>query len=170
MFGIALKDAESVFEGAKACIAPNFADSAENADSAELFENVRVAQKNAFKGGWATGGKMRPDDFDDGWNFFVGKTESLKQAGRFFERVSDVVPFSKRGWIFGAMANEDAQVVEPRGSIKDFVIERLILRELFCELVKARLVAEFVGRVGLGADVIGDGGAVIGVGHERKLR
>ncbi len=170
LFGVALQNTKCVFERDKAGVAADFTDGAKNGDSAELFEDVCLAQKNTFEGGRLAGWKVGPDDFDDGRNFFRGKAESLEQARCFFERVGNVVPFSKRGWVFRTMANEDADVVEPGGGVEDVVVEWLILRNLFCEFVQARLMAEFVGWIGLGANVVGDGEAEFVVGHEQKLR
>ena len=170
LFGIALENAKCVFEGAESGVASDFADGAENRDRAELFENVGVTQEDAFERSWIAGWKVGSDDLDNGWNFLGGKAESLKQGGCFFERVSDVIPFCERDWVFGTMADEDAEVVQPGGGVEDVVVERLALRNLFCEFVEARLMGEFVGWPGVGADVIGDGAAVFVVGHGQKIR
>src|SRR5258707_8983699 len=108
---------------------------------------------------------MRPDDLDNSRNFYAGKAKSLKQARRFSEGVCHVVPFCQRDRIFGTMTDENADVVKPGNGVKDVIIEWLILRELFCELVQAWLMAELVGRVRLSANVFGDGVAMIGVWH-----
>ena len=113
---------------------------------------------------------MSSDDLDDGGNFLSGKSESLQQPGRFFQRVSDIVPFCQFSEVFRAMTDKDADVVHPGGGVEYVVVEGLVLRKLFCDSVEARLMAKFVGRIGLGANVIGDRAAVTDLWHGKKLR
>ena len=170
MFGVALENVESVFECSKTGVTADFADGAENADRTELFENVRIAQENAFERGRFARWKVGSDGFDDGRDFLRRKAEPLKQTRRFSDCVSNVVPLRERDRVFWTMADEDADVMEPRGGIKDVVFERLILCELFCEFVEARLMGKFVRGICLGADVVSDGVAVVDVWHEKSIR
>ena len=49
LFGVALEDPNGICECDESAVATDFADGAENADRAELFEDVCVAQESAFK-------------------------------------------------------------------------------------------------------------------------
>src|SRR5437879_10924308 len=67
------------------------------------------------------------------------------------------------------MADKDAKVVHPDGGKKHIVIERLIFSEAAGDLVKARLVAEFIRWFGLDADVFTYCVAVIRCRHGSRL-
>ncbi|WP_433983503.1 hypothetical protein RBB78_20505 [Tunturiibacter empetritectus] len=77
-----------------------------------------------------------------------------------------MVPGLEGFGVFGALADEDAEVVEPDGG-EDYVV---VVGEgwtqscayLLGEGVEAGLMAELVGRVCVGGDVVLDGGAVGG--------
>ncbi len=169
LFGVALEDAKGILECDESAIAPDLADGAENADRAELFEDVRVAQESACEGSRFARWKVSSDRFDYGGDFFRRKAKSLKQARRFFERISDVIPFCQRGGVFWTMADEDTDIMQPGRSVKDVIVERLVLRELLREFIKAQLMAEFVGRIGLGANIIGNCLAVVDFWHTRRI-
>jgi tetratricopeptide (TPR) repeat protein len=63
------------------------------------------------------------------------------------------------------MANENADVMQPGCGVKDVVVERFTLRKLLREFVQTRLMAQFVRRIGLGTDVIGNSLPVVGFWH-----
>src|SRR5205823_5296793 len=108
---------------------------------------------------------MGADDLNYGRNLLAGKSEALKKSGHFFERVSHIVPFGQCDTVFGTMADEDANVVQPGRGVEDVIVERFVLRELLREFVETRLMAELIGRIGLGADVLGNSVAVVGFWH-----
>ena len=112
---------------------------------------------------------MGADGFEDRRNFFSGKAELPEQCGRFIDGISDMIPPGQGGGLFRAVPDKDPQVVHPGGSIQHVVIERLVFRELGGEVIEAGLVAEFVGRLRLGANVTGNGGPVTGLVHRLRL-
>ena len=103
--------------------------------------------------------------FNDRRNLAFGKAELLEDLGHLAGGIGDMVPRGQRGGVFRAMADEDAEIVQPGGGMKDVVIVGLTLGQAFGELVKPGLVAELVRRLRLGADVGLDGLAVTGFRH-----
>ena len=68
--------------------------------------------------------------------------------------IGHVVPRCQRGGVLRAMADEDAEVMQPRRGMEDVVIVGLILGEPFREAVEPRLVAELVRRLCFCADIL----------------
>ena len=93
------------------------------------------------------------------------KAELPQDLRRLAAGISNVVPLCQRGWVFRAMADEDPEVMQPSRSMEDVVIVGLTVGEPPRELVKPGLVAEFVRRLRLGADVINNGLSVAGLTH-----
>src|SRR5437867_13159484 len=59
--------------------------------------------------------------------------------------------------------------MHPGGRIEDVFIKRPVLSEAFGELIEPGLVAELVGRPGVGPDVICNGLSVTGLIHETRM-
>ena len=112
---------------------------------------------------------MRADDFEDRGNFFIGEAELPKQVGCLGYGVSNVIPRSECSRLLRAVADKDSQVVHPGRGKKHVVIKRPAFRKLRGEMIEPRLVAEFVRRDGIGADVIDYQRAAGGLVHAGKL-
>jgi len=108
---------------------------------------------------------MRADRVENGRYFFLRKMELLQQIRRAFDGIGHIVPRGQGCSILGPVADEYAEVMQP-GGCKDYVlIEWLVNGELAGKSEKSWLMAELVGRFGLGPDVIDDGLAVVGLCH-----
>ena len=86
-----------------------------------------------------------------------------------FGGVGDVVPFCQLRRVFRTMTDENAQVMQPGGGIKHVIIKRLAARKLLRQMIKARLMTEFVRRVGVRPNVVGDGLAISRLVHRGKI-
>ena len=98
-------------EGFEARVVAEFGDGAGDADGAELLEDVSVADDGGFDGEWLVVGLVSADDFEYGGDFFFGEAELGEERGGFFGDVGYVVPGFERSFEFGAVADEDAEVV-----------------------------------------------------------
>lgn len=108
---------------------------------------------------------MRPDGVHDRRNPGFRKAELPQNLRRLAAGISHMVPSRQRGRVFGTMADEDPEVMQPRRSEKHVIIAGLTLGEPFREMVKPRLMTEFVRRLGLGADVFNNARSVSGLTH-----
>src|SRR5438876_8879116 len=110
---------------------------------------------------------MSSNNFEHSRNFFGRKTKPLQNRWDFLDCISDIVPFRERGQICGSMPNENTQVMHPSGGEQHVIVERLAFRQPGGELIKTRLMAEFVGRVGLFANIIHYRHPVVGLIHKK---
>ena len=70
--------------GMEARVLTYLRDCSEHADSAELFEDVGVAEDDGFEGGWKIFGLVCLDRVEDCWNFSFGKACVCKDRGASF--------------------------------------------------------------------------------------
>src|ERR1035437_4048877 len=112
---------------------------------------------------------MGPDDFNGSRNLSFRESKLLQDRRRHAGDVSHMVPRGQCRRVFRTVADEYPEVVHPGGGIEDVVVVCLALGEPPRELVKPGLVAELVGRLRLGADVVGNGFPVSGLSHGARI-
>lgn len=156
---------DGVGEGVEAGVAADFAGGAEDADGTELFEDVGVAEDGGFEGFGREGRLVGADALEDMDDFGAGETEGAEDGGRVLHGVGDVIPVVKLFGVVGAMAEEDAEIVQPACGVDDVVVIRHALADLLGEGVEAGLVAEFFDGLGFVGDVFGEGEAPGGAGQ-----
>ena len=140
----------------EASVPAHLADGAQDGDGAQLLQEVRVAQQGALKCGRLAGRKMRPNGLDDSRDLALGKAELFQNGRRVAGGVGHVVPGRQGHVLLGAVADEDAKIMHPGGDKEDVVVVGLVFRQPGGQVIKPGLMAEFVRRLRLGADVVHD--------------
>jgi hypothetical protein len=96
----------------EARVATQLGSCAEDADGAELLEDVGVAKQGCLEGVRLSLRKMLADAGNDRSNLFRREVEADQQGGCLPGRIGHVVPSLELGWRMRAMAKEDAKVVQ----------------------------------------------------------
>jgi hypothetical protein len=78
---IALQDGNGIGKARESGIAAHLADGAQNADGAELFENVGVAKDGGLDGRRLVAGLVLPDGLEDCGDFVFGKAHLAQDDG-----------------------------------------------------------------------------------------
>jgi hypothetical protein len=131
-------------EAMESRVAADFADGAQDADGAELLEDVGIAEDGGFEGRGLVAGLVLADAVEDGGDFGFGKAGFAEDLRGALAGESHVVPAAEGLGIFGAVADEDAEVVKPGRCADDIAIVVEAGADGFRERVQARLMAEFV--------------------------
>jgi hypothetical protein len=118
----ALKRITCVGEGVKAGIAAELGGCAKNADGAELFEYVRVAEERGLDAMGLVMRLMFADTREHGGDFIGREAERGEKFCGAIAGVRDVVPCCERGWILWAMPDEDAEIVQIGGGEDNVII------------------------------------------------
>src|SRR5277367_948235 len=108
-------------------------------------------------------------------NLVARKSSFGEDDGGAVARVFHVVPLPQEFRIFGAIANKDADIVEPRRGIDDVVIVGLTFSYGACKRIQTGLMPIFIHRARLAVNEVGDQSAkiqshVISVEQAKRLR
>jgi len=133
----------------KAGIAADFADSAQDADCSKLLEDIGIAQNGGFNAGGFIVRLMLADHLEDRGDFIFGKARIAQDGGRMRTGIGDVVPAAEFLRIFGAVADEDAQIVEPGSRSYDVPVVVKAGSDQLGEAIETGLMAEFIDGKGL---------------------
>ena len=150
------ENGNGVGKAGKARIAADLADDSQNSDGAQLLENVGVAKNGGLDGCGLVAGLVLPDGCEDGRDFVVGEAgcaEDFRSAGT---SIVNMVPAGEFDWILGAVADKDAEVVQPGSRSDNVAVVDNVGANGLGQVQETRLVAEFVHREGLGFDVTGE--------------
>ncbi len=128
----------------EAGVAADFADRPQNADGAELLEDVGVTQNGGLKGGGLIVRLVLADDIEDSGNFIFRKARTAQDSGCMRAGVSDVIPVAELFGIFGAVADEDAEIVQPGSGTDDVAVVFKAGSDQLGQTVEAGLMAKFV--------------------------
>src|SRR6266568_439344 len=109
---------------------------------------------------------MSADGFEHSRNFLRWKSKSLQQSRRLPDGIGDIIPLFQSRQIFGTMADENAKVMQPGRRKEHVIIEGPLFGELRGQPIKPRLVAEFLWRLRVRADVVSDSLSVTESLHE----
>lgn len=115
----AAKSGDGVCEEWETGIAAHFADGAQDADGAELFQDIGIAEDGGFDAARLVLRLMLADHIEDRRNFFLRETQMAQNGRRTGAGEGNVIPSAEFKGIIGAVANEDAEVVQPCGGAND---------------------------------------------------
>jgi hypothetical protein len=146
---IAAQRGDGISEAREAGIAAHLADGAQDANGAQLLENIGIAKNGGFRRGGLILGLVLAHDLKDGGNFRFGEAGVAQDLRRVGAGIGNVIPPGEFLGTFGAIANENAQVVKPGGSHNDLVVVVQAGADRFDECLKAGLVSKFIDRPGL---------------------
>jgi hypothetical protein len=145
----AVEGGDCIGEAKEAGIAADFADGAEDTDGPELLEDVGVAKDGGLERCGFVMGLMLAYAVEDGGNFRFRKAGIAEDLRRVSAGISHVIPATKGFRFLRAVADEDAEVVEPGCGTNDVAIVIETGANRFGERVETGLMAEFVTRAGL---------------------
>lgn len=155
---IASEHRNRVRKAGKTRIAANLADRAENADGAELLENVGVAEDGGFECRRFVFGLVLANDIQHGRDFGLRKTCIAQDLRCMGAGIRDVTPAGEFGGLFGTIPDKDAEVVQPGRGADHVAIVAEIGADDRRQNIQTRLVTKFVDRTCLifdGADQFG---------------
>lgn len=141
---IATQGGHSIREAREPGITADLADGAQDGDSAQLLEDVGIAEDDGFRGGWLVFGLVLANDLKDSGNFLFGEAAVSQDLRGVLAGVCDVVPAGEVAGIFRAIADEYAEIVEPGSGEDDVVVIVESGADGFNQSVEARLVSKFV--------------------------
>jgi hypothetical protein len=145
----AAQGGDGVGEAGKAGIAADLANGAQDADGSELLEDVGVTQNRGFEGGGEVFGLVLPYGLEDGGNFGFGEAGIAENRRGLGAGVGDVIPAAEGFRFFRAVADEDAEIVKPRGGADHVLVVLEAVANCKCKRLQAGLVAELIHRPGL---------------------
>ena len=135
-------------------IAANLGNGAEGADGTELLKNISIAQQDGFILDWMVERLMCSDGGCDGVELFGRKTQCGKEFSGAGNRIGNMVPVRNFCRIGGAMTHKDTQIMHPRCSEEDIVVEVQSLTNAAGESVKPWLMAKFIDGTRFYTDVL----------------
>lgn len=113
---------DGVGEAGEAGVAADFANGAEDADGAELFEDVGVAEDDGFEGGGRVFGLVQTDRVEDGGDFLLREAGLAQDDRRLRAGIGHMIPGDEGIQFLGAIADKNAEVMEPGGGFDDVAI------------------------------------------------
>jgi len=155
------KDSDDLRELREPGIPAYFADIAQDADCAELFEDVRITQDNGLDDCGVVSGLMRSNCFEDSGNFLRRKVSASQNLWDMLAGIGDVIPFGKLFGIFGTMTDEDSEIMKPGRRVDDIIVIVQTCANLLCQSIEPWLVPVFVYWTGIVLDKLRDGIAKI---------
>lgn len=153
---IPLQGGNGVGKTGKARIAADLADDAQDADGAQLLENVGVAENDGLNGFGFVAGLVLPDGREDGGDFVLREARIVENFRGLGTSIVNMVPAGEFGWILRAVADKDAEIVQPGGGDDDVPVVDKIGTKGLSQGKQTRLVAEFVHRESLGFNIMGE--------------
>jgi hypothetical protein len=145
----AAEGGDGVGKAGEAGVAADFADGAKDADGAELFEHIGVAEDDGFEGGGGVFGLVLADGVEDSGDFLFGEAGLAQDGGCLRAGIGHMIPGSEGVQFLGAIADKNAKVMEPGSGFDDVAIVVEIGADGGCKRGHTRLVAEFVDGEGL---------------------
>jgi len=162
---ITMQGGNGISETGEAGVTAHLTDNAEDADGAELLEDVGIAKDRGLNGRGLVCRLVLPDRGQHGGNFSLGKARLTEDAGCVGAGVGDMVPAGKLFRVFRAVTRENAEIVKPGGGGNNLAVVREIRADGTSQFNQAGLMPEFIHRPGLGFHVSGQ--SIQGVrGHD----
>lgn len=152
---IASQNGDRIGKARKTGIAADFADRAQNANGAELLEDVGVAEDGGLDRLRLVAGLMLPEAGEDAGDFPFGELHLAEDAGDMGTGVSHVIPMGEFFRIIGAMTDKDAEIVQPGSGSDNFAVMGDVGADQPGQFDQPGLMPEFIHRAGLGFDEMG---------------
>lgn len=130
-------------------IAADLADGAQDADGAQLLEDIGVAQDGRFDGAGLVVWLMLANDFQHRRYFALLKARLAQDGRSALTGVRYMIPAAKLLNIGRPMPDEDTEIVKPGSGADHIAVIFQPGSHLLGEAIEARLVAEFVDGKGL---------------------
>ena len=111
-----------VVEEREACVAAELGGGTEDGNGAELLENVGIAEQCGLRAGGLVVGLVLANAGKDGRGLGDGEAHGCKDLGGAMTDVGHMVPANQGGSIFGAVTDEDAEIVEKGRGEEDVVV------------------------------------------------
>jgi hypothetical protein len=146
---IPAQDSNCVGETGKAGIPSDLADRAQNADGAQLFKDVGIAEDGGFDGVGLVAGLVLPNGREYGGDLVLREAHLAEDVRGKGAGVGNVVPAAEVVRILGSVAYKDTEVVQPGGGDNDVPVVGMVRANRPSELDQAGLVTEFIPREGL---------------------
>jgi hypothetical protein len=165
LFEVATQYGYGIGESGKAGIATHFAHHAQDADCAQLFEDVGIAKNGGLNRCRFVFRLVLPNGIQDRGHLRFRKTRPVQDLRTAGTRIGNMVPASQLTRILWTMPDKHTQVVQPCSRQNDVAVIREAGTDGLGERREPRLVAKLVNRTSLGLNVTRQSSHVIST-HE----